>query len=51
MWVIKFNQKAWLKLYIDIGTKTKSKKLLWEGFSQVDEWYSFWKSYGKCEKI
>ena len=25
MWVIKFNQKAWLKPYIDIGTKLRQK--------------------------
>ena len=31
--VVQFNQRAWLKSYIDIDTeKTRSKKRVWKGF-------------------
>ena len=37
--VIYFNQKAWLKLYIDMNTKsgTKAKKWLWEWLFQIND--------------
>ena len=37
--VIKFNQNAWLKPYIDMNTnlKKKIKKWFWEGFFKLDE--------------
>ena len=37
--MIRFNQKAWLKPYIDMDTKLrqKSKKNVEKYFSQVDE--------------
>ena len=43
--VIKFNQKAWLKPYIDMNTKQRKKAK-----NQRDEKWSFWKNYGKYEK-
>ena len=48
--VIKFNQKAWLELYIDMNTelrnneKTDFKKIFF------DEQCRFWKNYRKCEE-
>ena len=51
--MIKFNEKACLKPYIDLNTtlkQNKTKKLLGEKLFQVDEKCSFWKNYGKCEK-
>ena len=50
--VIKFNQKSWLKSYIDMKTelrKNEGKKLRKRHF-QVDEYCSFWKNYGNCKK-
>ena len=51
--VIKFNQKAWLKRYIDINTKLRKKvkqKMISKRFFQVDEKYSFWENHGNCSK-
>ena len=49
--VIKFNQKAWLKPYIDMNIKLRQKaENNFEKNFQADEWCSFWKNYGKCEK-
>ena len=49
--VIKFNQEAWLKLYIDINTaKKKSKKWFWKRFfwvsmnSAVFELWTMWEN-------
>ena len=33
--VIKFNQKVWLKPYINISTEQKAKKQFWERFFQA----------------
>ena len=53
--VVKFNQKVWLKPYIDMNTK-KAKKLqkaknnFEKGFFKMMNNAVFWKNYGKCEK-
>ena len=47
--VVKFNQKSWLKSYIDMKTelrKNEEKKLRKRHF-QVDEYCSFWKNLWK----
>ena len=38
--IIRFNPNALLKPYIDMSTHLKKN----------NEWCSFWKNYGKCEK-
>ena len=45
--VFRFNQKAWLKPYIDMSTKfrQKAKNNFEKNFSS---WFSFWKIFGKC---
>ena len=48
--MIKFNQNAWLKSYIDMNIDLKKTKNVFERFFEVDESCNFWKSYGKCEK-
>ena len=48
--VIKLNQKACLKPVININTKLRKKKSIREKFSQADEFCSFWKYHGKCQK-
>ena len=34
-WVIQFNQKAWLKLYIDMNTELRRKKWFWKDFFKL----------------
>ena len=48
---IKFNEKAWLKPYIDMNTKVRkrAKKWLWERLFKMMNSVS-WKNHGKCEK-
>ena len=50
--VIRFDQNAWLKPYIDKNTfqKTKAKKWFWKGFFKLMNNAVFGKKYGKCEK-
>ena len=49
--IIKFNQKAWLKLHIDIDPELKKKaKNGFEKDYQADEQCSFWKNHGKCDE-
>ena len=51
--VIKFIENTWLKPYIDMNTdlRKKEKNDFEKDFFKVDEYISFWKSCGKCEKI
>ena len=48
--VINFNQKAWLKPYIDMNTKLrkKAKKYFGKDFFKWMNNAVFWKSHGKC---
>ena len=48
---IKFNQKIWLKRYINMNTKLK--QIAKNSFDQdfFNESCNFLKKYGKCEKI
>ena len=50
--VIKFNQKAWSKLYIDINRKLrkKAKNDFGKYFFKVLNNTVFWKIYKECEK-
>ena len=50
--VIKFNQKAWSKLYIDINRKLrkKAKNDFGKYFFMVLNNTVFWKIYKECEK-
>ena len=50
--VVKFNQEAWLKVYIDMNSelKNKSKKYCEKFFFKINENCKFWKKHGKCEK-
>ena len=50
--VIKFNQKAWLKPYIDMNTKIrqKAKNYFEKGFFKLMNNAIFWKNYEKCEE-
>ena len=51
--VIKFNQNVWLKPYTNRNTdlKEKAKNYFEKDCFKFDEQCSFWKNYGKCEKI
>ena len=50
--VIKFNQKAWLNLYIDMNTdlRQKAENYFEKYFFKLMNNAVFWKNYGKCEK-
>ena len=50
--VIKFNENAWLKSYNDMNTdlRKKAKNDFKKDFFQVNEYFRFWKNYGKCNK-
>ena len=50
--VIKFNQKAWLKPYIDMNTKLKqkAKNNFEKDFFKLMGNAVFWGNYEKCEK-
>ena len=50
--VIKCNQKAWLKSYMEMNKELSKKAKKWfrKIIFQVDEQFSFWKNYGKCKK-
>ena len=50
--MVKFNQNAWLKPYIDLSSdlRKKKQKIILKRFFKVDEQCKFWKSYGICEK-
>ena len=50
--VIKFNQKAWLKPYIDMNLEIRKKVKNDSGnyFSKLMNNVTFWKNHGKCEK-
>ena len=50
--VITFNQKAWLKPYIDINTKlrTNAKNKFEKNLFLLINNSFFWKNNGKCEK-
>ena len=50
--VIQFNQKAWLKSYIDMNTKlrTEAKTDFEKDFFKLVNKCSFWNNNGKCKK-
>ena len=49
--IIKFNKKAWLKPRIDMNTDLRKKqKIIMKKILEIDEYCSFWKNHGKCEK-
>ena len=49
--VIKFDQKDWLKPYIDMNTELSQKKANFEkDFFELMYNAVFGKNYGKCEK-
>ena len=49
---MEFNQEAWLKYYIDMKSKlrTKAKTDFWERFLKVDKQFNFLNDYRKCKK-
>ena len=48
--VIKFNQKAWLELYIDMNTELRNNEKTDFKKRFFDEQCRFWKNYRKCEE-
>ena len=50
--VIRFNEKARLKnmYWYEDWSKKKSNKRLWERLFQANEYFTFWKNYGKSSK-
>ena len=51
--IIKFNEKDWLKPYIDMNTdlRKKAKVDFKKDYFKLMNNGVFWKNYGKCEKI